>query len=82
VTLEIVLLAIPGSDVQLEILEYRGVKREPVDTATANPGTAHFSLVVEGLDRLHATLSAKGVEFVSDVQTRPGVRTRAAGSST
>jgi catechol 2,3-dioxygenase-like lactoylglutathione lyase family enzyme len=69
VTLEIALLAIPGSQLFLEILEYRGVERAPVDTATANPGTAHFCLFVDDLDRLYADLVSKGVEFVSDVQT-------------
>jgi lactoylglutathione lyase len=69
VTLEIALLAIPGSPLFLEILEYVGVERAAVDTATANPGTAHFSLFVDGLDALHERLTAAGVDFVSDVQT-------------
>jgi|SRR5581483_10804446 len=69
VTLEIALHAIPGSEVQLEILEYRGVEKTPVDPATANPGTAHFSLFVDNLDGLFSRLTARGVEFVSEVQT-------------
>jgi lactoylglutathione lyase len=69
VTLEIAVLKIPGTTVELEILEYRGVARAPIDTATANPGTAHFSLFVQGLDKLYEELTAKGVEFVSAVQT-------------
>ena len=68
-TLEIVLLTIPGSDVFLEILEYRDVERTPVDPATANPGTGHFCLFVEGLEALYEELTAAGVEFVSPVQT-------------
>lgn len=69
VTLEIAVLAIPGSELFLEILEYVGVDGEPVDPATGNPGTAHFSLFVDDLDSLYAELRAKGVEFVSEVQT-------------
>src|SRR5207244_2103251 len=69
VTLEIALLAIPGTEVQLEILEYRGVAKAAVDPATANPGTAHFSLFVDDLDELYGRLTARGVEFVSEVQT-------------
>ena len=69
VTLEIVVLAIPGTEVQLEILEYRGVAKTPVDPSTANPGTAHFSLFVDDLDALYTRLSRAGVEFVSEVQT-------------
>jgi catechol 2,3-dioxygenase-like lactoylglutathione lyase family enzyme len=69
VTLEIVEMAIPGTDVRLEILEYRGVNRSAVDPATANPGTAHFCLFVDDLEEMYASLRAKGVEFVSEVQT-------------
>jgi lactoylglutathione lyase len=69
VTLEISLLAIPGSETFLEILEYRGVESTPVDPATANPGTGHFCLFVDDLDQLHARLAAAGVEFVSAPQT-------------
>jgi catechol 2,3-dioxygenase-like lactoylglutathione lyase family enzyme len=69
VTLEIALLAIPESDLFLEILEYRGVDRAAIDPATANPGTSHFCLFVDDLDELYAALTARGVEFVSEVQT-------------
>jgi catechol 2,3-dioxygenase-like lactoylglutathione lyase family enzyme len=69
VTLEIAYLQVPGSEACLEILEYRGVPRAPVDTATANPGTAHFSLFVDDLGGLYQRLSASGVQFLSEVQT-------------
>jgi len=69
VTLEIAMLAIPGTEVLLEILEYRGVEGTPVDPATVNPGTAHFCLYVDDLVGLHARLVAQGVEFVSDLET-------------
>lgn len=69
VTLEVAVLEIPGSPVRLEIIEYRGVDRARVDTATANPGTAHFCLFVDDLDDLHNSLAASGVDFVSDVET-------------
>lgn len=65
VTLEIAMLAIPGTEVQLEILEYRDAGGTPVDTGTANPGTAHFSLFVDDLGELYDRLAADGVEFVS-----------------
>jgi catechol 2,3-dioxygenase-like lactoylglutathione lyase family enzyme len=69
VRLEIALLEIPGAGLELEILEYRNVPRTPVDPATANPGTAHFSLYVDDLDTLHRRLTASHVRFVSEVQT-------------
>lgn len=69
VTLEIALLAIPDTEVFLEILEYRGVEKKPVDPATANPGTAHFCVFVDDLDSLYERLLDEGVQFVSDLQT-------------
>jgi lactoylglutathione lyase len=69
VTLEIAYLEIPGSKVCLEILEYRGVQRTPVDPSTANPGTAHFCLFVDNLDELYQRLKKQGVRFVSEVET-------------
>jgi catechol 2,3-dioxygenase-like lactoylglutathione lyase family enzyme len=69
VTLEIALLELPGTSSFLEIIEYVGVDKTPVDTATANPGTAHVCLFVDDIDELYERLSARGVEFVSEVQT-------------
>jgi lactoylglutathione lyase len=69
VTLEIAELEIPGTEVRLEIIEYRGVDGTPVDPATANPGTAHFSLFVDDLDAMYERMTARGVQFVSEVQT-------------
>lgn len=55
----------PSSAVLLELTEYRGVERRAVDTATANPGTAHTCYVVQDLDAVHAALVARGVRTVS-----------------
>ena len=60
-----VILRIPGSDVFLELLEYRGVDAEPVDSGNANPGTAHIAFAVDDLDTLYAELTAKGVASIS-----------------
>jgi lactoylglutathione lyase len=59
------LLRIPGTEHCLELLDYRNVDRTPVDPRTANPGTAHICLVVEGLAELYARLLDAGVTFVS-----------------
>ncbi len=69
VVLEIAEMAIPGSDVRLEILEYRGVAGTAVDTASANPGTGHVCLIVDDLDELHARMVERGAMFVSAVET-------------
>ncbi len=69
VTLKIALLAIPETEVFLEILEYRGVEKTPIDAANANPGTAHFCVFVDRLEALYERLVGEGVEFVSELQT-------------
>lgn len=69
VTLEIAMLRIPNTKVELEIVEYRDVDRAPIDPATASPGTMHFSLFVDDLDGMYERLRREGVEFVSPVQT-------------
>lgn len=59
-------LRLPGeSGVFLEILEYRNVDKAPVDTRTANPGTAHMAFFVDDCDALYEELTAKGVRSVN-----------------
>jgi catechol 2,3-dioxygenase-like lactoylglutathione lyase family enzyme len=69
VVLEVAILRLPDSKGFLEILEYRGVERTPVDPATANPGTSHLCFFVDDLDALYERLTAEGVEFVSPPET-------------
>ena len=59
------ILRLPGTEVVLELLEYRNVERTPVDTRTANPGTAHIAFFVDDLDALYTDLAARGVRSVS-----------------
>jgi lactoylglutathione lyase len=59
------MLRLPGTDHQLELLDYRNVERTPIDPRTANPGTAHICLVVDDLAALHERLVAADVTFVS-----------------
>lgn len=59
------ILRLPGTEVVLELLDYRNVERTAVDTRTANPGTAHIAFFVDDLDALYADLVAKGVRSVS-----------------
>jgi lactoylglutathione lyase len=54
-----------GTDVFLEILEYRNIERVAVDTRTGNPGTAHIAFFVDDCDALYEQLVAKGVRSVS-----------------
>jgi catechol 2,3-dioxygenase-like lactoylglutathione lyase family enzyme len=65
VDLHAVILRIPGSEVFLELLEYREVDADAVDAGNANPGTAHIAFAVDDLDTLYSELTAKGVTSVS-----------------
>lgn len=65
VDLHSAILRMPGTDVALELLEYRNVERHAVDTRTANPGTAHIAFFAEDLDELYTELRARGAGTVS-----------------
>ena len=67
--IHVAVLKLPGADVYLEILEYRQVEKAPVDTRTANPGTAHLAFFTDDCDGLYAELRAKGVPAVSEPVT-------------
>jgi lactoylglutathione lyase len=68
-TMHVAHLKLPNSSAYLEILEYQGVERAPIDTSTARPGTCHLCFQVEDLDAVYARLSAAGVASVSTVLT-------------
>jgi lactoylglutathione lyase len=59
------ILQMPNSDVFLEILEYREVNKTPIDTRTANPGTAHLAFFTDDCEGLYADLIAQGIKAVS-----------------
>ena len=69
VELDVAVFRFPDSGSFLEVLEYRNVEKAPVDTANANPGTAHFCVYVTDLDALHARLLREGVDFVSGIKS-------------
>jgi len=59
------IMRLPGdTGVFLEIMEYRNVEKTPVDTRTANPGTAHIAFFVDDCDAVYADLTSKGVRSV------------------
>ncbi len=65
VDLHAAIMRIPGSDVFLELLEYRNVESLEVDSGNANIGTAHVAFFVDDLDSLYASLTERGVKSVS-----------------
>jgi catechol 2,3-dioxygenase-like lactoylglutathione lyase family enzyme len=62
-------MAIPGTTIRLELLEYRNVNGSPIDPANGNPGTAHFCLFVDDIDERCARMAGRGAGFVSPVQS-------------
>ena len=60
------LLRFPGSEHCLELIDYRGVERRPVDASPPNPGTGHICLLVRDLRGEYDRLTAAGVRSVSE----------------
>jgi catechol 2,3-dioxygenase-like lactoylglutathione lyase family enzyme len=58
------ILRLPGTDVCLELLEYRGVGAPAVDMDNANTGNGHIAFAVDDLDELYAELTTRGVRSV------------------
>ena len=59
------ILRLPGTDVCLELLEYRNIEQVPVDMANGNVGNGHIAFNVDNLLELYAELKTKGVKSVS-----------------
>ena len=66
VDLHSAILRIPGSDVFLELLEYRNVESEEINPGNANVGTAHIAFFVDDLDSLYKSLTERGVQSISE----------------
>jgi lactoylglutathione lyase len=62
---DIAMLAIPGSETQVELLQYHGVEQVSGAVPPSRHGSGHFCVFVDGIDGLYADLAAKGVRFRS-----------------
>jgi catechol 2,3-dioxygenase-like lactoylglutathione lyase family enzyme len=65
VDLHAAILRIPGSDVFLELLEYRGVAGKDVDMGNGNVGNGHIAFFVDELEPIYERLTKAGVKSVS-----------------
>ena len=64
--IEVAMLRVPGSELDVELLEYRGCEQVSGATPPSHHGTGHFCLFVESIDELHADLGSRGVRFRSE----------------
>jgi catechol 2,3-dioxygenase-like lactoylglutathione lyase family enzyme len=71
---DIAFLGIPGSDTQVELLQYHGVEQVSGAVPPSRHGGGHFCLFVRDVDALHGDLAARGVRFRSPgpVEMRSG----------
>ncbi len=64
--LDIAMLRVPGSELEIELLAYRGGERRSGATSPGDHGTGHFCFFVSQIEALYTDLSAQGVRFRSD----------------
>jgi catechol 2,3-dioxygenase-like lactoylglutathione lyase family enzyme len=63
---DIAMLRIPGSDVEVELIEYKGCERHSGSARPCDYGTGHFAFFVEDIEGLYSDLASRGVAFRSD----------------
>jgi len=78
---DIAFLRIPGSDTEIELLEYRGCERRSARAEPCDYGGGHFALHVDDVQALYEDLSARGVEFRSPGPVEQVTGPRAGGKS-
>jgi catechol 2,3-dioxygenase-like lactoylglutathione lyase family enzyme len=64
--LEIAMLRVPGSDFDVELIEYHGCESPSGSSPPSYHGTGHFCDFVTGIEELYEDLLARGVSFRSD----------------
>jgi lactoylglutathione lyase len=63
---DIAMLRAPGGDLEVELLEYKGVERQDASSRPCDYGAGHFAFFVDDIDGLYADLAARGIRFRSD----------------
>src|SRR5690606_34614635 len=59
------ILRVPGTDVFLELLEYRNIPEKTVDMSNGNIGNGHIAFNVDDVDGFYEELTKAGVKSVS-----------------
>lgn len=62
---DIAMVQVPGSDLTIELIDYKGCKRRSGSTEPCNYGTGHFCVFVRGIEALYTELRGRGVAFRS-----------------
>ena len=63
---DIAMLRVPGGELELELLEYRGCERHSGSARPCDYGTGHFAVFVDDVQAAYEDLRARGVAFRSD----------------
>jgi catechol 2,3-dioxygenase-like lactoylglutathione lyase family enzyme len=63
---DIAMLELPGGDLQVELLEYKGCERRSGSARPCDWGSGHFALFVDDIQAAYDALAAQGVRFRSD----------------
>jgi lactoylglutathione lyase len=63
---DIAMLRVPGSELEVELLEYKGCERRSGSSRSCDYGTGHFAVFVQDIDGLHSDLASRGVAFRSE----------------
>jgi lactoylglutathione lyase len=78
---DIAMLRVPGSELDIELIEYRGCERHSGSARPCDYGTGHFCVFVRGIDALYRELRARGVRFRSDGPVEMTAGANAGGKS-
>ena len=73
--------SVPGSEVNVELLQYHGCDSPSGASPPSHHGTGHFCVYVTGIDALYEELRANGVEFRSNGPVEMSAGVNAGGKS-
>ena len=79
--IEVAMLRIPGSEVDVELLQYHGCDSPSGAAPPSHHGTGHFCVYVNGIDALYEELRDKGVSFRSEGPVEMSAGVNAGGKS-
>ena len=79
--IEVAMLRVPGSEVDVELLQYHGCDSPSGSSPPSHHGTGHFCVFVTGIDALYEELRTKRVEFRSDGPVEMSAGINAGGKS-